>query len=89
MRGGGGAVRALELLHGLAVPARVVDLHQRVVDRDLRNLQAAVREDGCVGAPRLRAAVQRRPPEATPLEAVAERIQEDLGAFAGLVERLR
>ena len=44
---------------------------------------------GCVDAPRLRAAVQRRPPEATPLEAVAERIQEDLGALAGLHERLR
>ena len=32
--------------------------------------------------------MQRRPPEATPLEAVAERVQEDLGALAGLDERL-
>ena len=89
MRGGGGAVRARELLHGLPVPARVIDLDERVVDRDLRNLQAAARDDVHVGTPRLRAAVQRRPPEATPLEAVAERVQEDLGAFAGLHERLR
>ena len=43
VRGGGGAVRALELLHGLPMPARVVDLDKRVVDRDLGNLQAAVR----------------------------------------------
>ena len=33
--------------------------------------------------------MQRRPPEATPLEAVAERVEEDLGALAGLHERLR
>ena len=43
VRGGGGAVRARELLHGLAVPARVVDLHQRFVHHHLGNLQAAVR----------------------------------------------
>ena len=75
MRGGGGAVGALELLHGLAVPARVVDFDKRAVDRDLGNLQAAAGKGRLVDAPRLRAAVQRRPPEATPLEAVAERIE--------------
>jgi|TARA_B100001109_G_scaffold44990_1_gene36125 hypothetical protein len=31
VRGGGGAVRALEVLYRLAVPARVVDLDERVV----------------------------------------------------------
>ena len=74
VRGGGGAVRALELLHGLAVPARMIDFDKRAVDRDLGNLQAAAGKGCLVDAPRLSAAVQRRPPEATPLEAVAERI---------------
>ena len=67
----------------------MIDLDERVVDRHLGNLQAAASKGRLVGAPRLRAAVQRRPPEATPLEAVAEGVEEDLGAFAGFDQRLR